>query len=111
MLNKVNNLKPNLLAEVLFNDLTIEDVFVIPVEVVQQEVGGDQYVFVKSTDEDGELIATKKYIQTGESYRGDIIITDGLIEGDEIIIDGARSLKEGELLTISQPENISASNG
>lgn len=94
-------LKPNLLATVLINDLTYDDVMTVPVEAVLQEVGGKNYVYVQSGGED-KVMAQKRYISTSESYEGEIIVTDGLDSGDVLILEGARDLTDGELIRIAK---------
>jgi RND family efflux transporter MFP subunit len=90
-------LKPNLLAELMFNDYTKKDAIVVPLEIVQEEVSGRKYVFVAVT-KDGKDVAQKSYVKIGEGYEGDIIIEEGLNAGDQIIIDGARSVANGDLI-------------
>ena len=92
-------LKPNLLATVYFKDFSQKNAVVIPLETVQQEIGGDNYVYVKGTNDNGD-IAKKILIATGESDRGEVIITDGLKGGEELIIKGALGLGENELIKV-----------
>ncbi len=102
-------LKPNLLAIVLINDFTAEDVVAVPLELVQEEVGGKEYVFVVDENEGG-LFARRVYVETGRSYDGSIIITEGLT-GDELLIaDGARGLAENAPIKI-QTDKTAAKNG
>lgn len=101
--NRNGILKPNLLATVLVNDYSEENVVIVPIELVQQEVGGKSYVFVVGEEDNGE-IAKKVYVQTGESYRGEIVITSGLEGGESLIIDGARGLTNSELISTRQIE-------
>jgi RND family efflux transporter MFP subunit len=95
--NSNKELKPNLLASMFINDLTLEDVIVIPQELVQQEISGNDFVYVAKDSEEGQK-ATKIYVITGESDDGKMVISEGL-SGDELVInDGARKLSEGELI-------------
>lgn len=92
-------LKPNLLAEMKIKDFSADDVVTIPLDRVQQEVSGERYVFVIGTTDEG-VVAQKKMVEIGESYQGDVIITRGL-EGDEqLIMEGARGLSDGQLIEI-----------
>lgn len=90
-------LKPNLLAEMSFNDYTKKDAVVVPLEIVQEEVSGKKYVFVVGK-KDGKDVALKSYVTTGEGYLGNIIIEEGLSAGDQIIIEGARSIANGDFI-------------
>ena len=93
-------LKPNLLAILLVNDFSAENAIAVPVEAVLQEVSGNDYVFIKGKKED-ELVAKKVFIETGESYQGEILVSNGLQAGQELILEGARGLNENELIEIS----------
>lgn len=92
-------LKPNLLAIMYLQDYKEEGVITVPIETLQQEVGGKDYVFVKGEGEGG-AIARKVYVKAGKSYGGEIIIEEGL-NGDEVLImEGARGLAENEQIKV-----------
>lgn len=94
-------LKPNLLAIMLINDYSEKDAVVVPITLVQQEIGGKDYVFVKKDTPEG-TIAQKVYVKTGKSYQGEIIVTEGL-KGDEVLIDqGARGISDQDLIQVQQ---------
>ena len=101
MTNPKDVLKPNLLASVLINDYTEKDVVIVPLELVQQEVGGKSYVFVHAEGEDGPM-AKKAYVTMGESYNGEIVITSGLNGDETLIVDGAIGLSDKELIEVKQ---------
>lgn len=92
-------LKPNLLSVVKINDLTIKNAISIPVDNIQQEVSGKKFVYVVK-DAAGKKTAQKTYVTTGDSAENKIIITEGLAEGDQIILKGARSVLEGQPVVI-----------
>ena len=102
--NRSGNLKPNLLVEMMINDYKEENAIVVPTELVQDEIGGRKFVYVSETGVDGAK-AVKKYITAGESYEGEIIILEGLNGNETLIMAGARSLVEGELITIDSTLN------
>jgi RND family efflux transporter MFP subunit len=91
--------KPNLLAIMMVNDNTYKDVPTVPIEMVQQEVSGRSFVYIKSEGADGSF-AKKVYVKTGDNYDGKIVITEGLIGGEEILVDGARVVAENALIKI-----------
>lgn len=93
--------KPNLLAVMYIKDEQIDDVVTVPLEMVQQEVGGKDYVYVIGEGEDGPL-ARKVYVITGESYEGNIVIKEGLEGGETLIMEGARGLAENEPVKVKQ---------
>ena len=92
-------IKPNLLALMLIRDFEEKNAIVIPMNMVQQELSGKDFVYIRGEGKDG-TIAKKIYIETGESYQGEIIIKAGLNGGEELIIEGARSLAENELIAV-----------
>ncbi len=96
-------IKPNLLAEVLINDYIEEDVVIISQELIQQEVGGRIYVMVVD-ETSGEPKAAKRYITTGASFEGDVVVNSGLAAGDRLITTGSRGLTAGERISIVNPE-------
>lgn len=96
-------LKPNLLANMLLNDFSAKNVITVPLELVQQEVSGKDYVFIKKDGEEGPM-ASKVYVTTGESYDGNIIIEEGLQGGEELIATGARGMANNALIEVQKPD-------
>ena len=93
------NLKANLLAEVEILDFEADDIIVVSQDQIQQEIDGRRYVFVVA-EKDGETVARKQYIQTGESYDNRAVVTSGLTVGDRIITAGGRGLTDGQKITL-----------
>jgi RND family efflux transporter MFP subunit len=93
-------LKPNLLAEVLIQDYEEKDVIVVPLDRVQQEVGGKRYVMIAVAGDNDEVIARKAYVSTGATYDNRAVITEGLTAGDDLIIEGARGLVDNDPIEI-----------
>jgi len=55
---------------------------------------------IDTQNEQQELAAMRRKVETGKAS-GDLIeITMGLKKGDEIITEGARTVKEGQLIDI-----------
>ncbi len=94
-------LKPNLLANMLLNDFSAKNVITVPLELVQQEVSGKDYVFITKEGEEGTM-SQKVYVTTGESYDGNIIITEGLKGGETLITTGARGMVDNALIKIQK---------
>lgn len=100
MSNRGGLLKPNLLTLVELNDKTVKNALMLPVELVQQDVSGNNFVYTVAEGEEGPY-AQKNIVETGDSYNGEILITSGLSSGDKIINSGARSLAKDDLIDIS----------
>lgn len=92
-------LKPNLLAEVKIKESEFKDVVTIPLETVQQDVSGKRFVFIQTT-KDGQTVAQKVAVEIGLSYNNEVIIEKGLKGGEQLIIDGATALADGQLIEI-----------
>ncbi|MCB0563542.1 MAG: efflux RND transporter periplasmic adaptor subunit [Phaeodactylibacter sp.] len=103
-------LKPNLLAVMLIKDQEQKNVVSIPLEMVQQEVSGKDFVYIKGEGEEG-LFAKKVYVKTGQAFKGNIVIEEGLQAGEELIIEGARGLAENELIKIQGDAERIGQNG
>ena len=99
-------LKPNLLADIKIRDIEETDVVVIPIELVQQEISGEDYVLVVDVNDKNEKVASKVYVETGNSYEGNIVITSGLDGTETLIMDGARSVNENEMIEIDEPSTV-----
>ena len=97
--NQNGKLKPNLLSIMKINDLTVKDAIAIPLELVQQEISGRDYVFVVADSPEG-MISEKKYVVTGATFESNIVIEEGLSIGENIIMEGARGLTNQELIQV-----------
>jgi len=102
--NNSGLLKPNLLSEVQINDYVEPDVIVISQELIQQEVGGRDFVIIAESVADGTR-AKKVYIETGQSYEGQVVVGAGLNEGDVLVVAGARGITDAESIRIQNPES------
>jgi RND family efflux transporter MFP subunit len=87
--------KPNLLALARINDLTIDDAVTVPIELVQQEIGGKDYLMIAEDNK-----AKKVYVKTGESFEGNIVIEEGLEGNETLIVEGARGLIHGVAIEV-----------
>ncbi len=94
-------LKANLLAEVEVLDFKADDLIVVSQDQIQQEIDGRRFVFL-AVEEAGNTYARKAYVETGESYNNQAIITAGLQVGDRIITAGSRGLTDGQKISLSQ---------
>ncbi|PCI01354.1 MAG: efflux transporter periplasmic adaptor subunit [Flavobacteriaceae bacterium] len=99
--NKDRAIKPNLTAKLKINDYSNPAAILIPQSIVSENAAGQQYVYVITDKRDGNIAKTKKQIiETGKT-QGDIIeVLSGLSTGDEVIKEGARSVKEGQEVKI-----------
>ena len=99
--NKNKTIKPNLTAKLKINDYTNTNAFLIPQSIVSENSNGQQYIYVlNNKNENNEGVANRVIIETGKT-QGDVIeVLNGLKDGDEIIEEGARSVKDGQTVKI-----------
>ncbi len=99
--NKDNQIKPNLTAKVKINDYTNDTALLIPQSIISENAKGEQYIYVvKNSNESGEGIAEQTIIETGKS-QGDVVeVTKGIDIGNEIIVEGARRVNNGQTVKV-----------
>ena len=98
--NKDKSIKPNLTARLLINDYSNENALLIPQSIISENADGEQYIYVIENIEDGKGVAKRVIISTGRT-QGDVIeVTEGIKNGDEIIVEGARSVEDGQTVKI-----------
>lgn len=94
--NKDNLIKPNLTAKLRINDYTNKKAILIPQSIISENAEGEQYVYIISDKQDSTAKSKRVIISTGKA-QGDLIeVISGLNNGDEIIDEGARSVKDGQ---------------
>ncbi|MBY5957449.1 efflux RND transporter periplasmic adaptor subunit [Membranicola marinus] len=93
------NLKPNMLTEIQLNTSTVKNVVTIPINLIQQEINGREYLLIVDRSS-GEPKAKKTYITKGETNDLRAIITEGIVPGDEVIEIGGRTVSAGAPLDI-----------
>jgi len=99
--SKGGTIKPNLTAKVMINDYTNESAILIPQSIVSENAQGQQYVYLVSADSSAtESIAKKAIITTGKTQGDYVEVLEGISNGDGIIEEGARSVKDGQKVKI-----------
>lgn len=103
--NNDSSIKPNLTAKLSINDYTNEKALLIPQSVISENASGEQYIYVVKEKEGQDAVAEKRSIQTGQT-QGDVIeVLGGLENGSEIILEGARSVNDGQKVKIINQES------
>lgn len=97
--NSDHTIKPNLLADLKILDFKKEGL-IIPSNLVQQDQNGNDYVFTLQS-EDNEKSVVKKLITIEKSYNQEVFVSEGLAETDELINEGARLVKAGDIVKIN----------
>lgn len=95
--NHDNKIKPNMLATLVIKDYYTSSAIVVPSHLIREDLKG-KYIYVSETN-GSRTIATKRYVETGYSYKGNTEITSGLKNGDTIITDGYNNVSDGVVIT------------
>lgn len=99
--NKNGNIKPNLSARVQLNDYTSENAILVPQSIVSENAEGEQYVYTaEELNDNNEAVAKKIIIATGKTQNGFVEVVSGIEDGNHIIKEGARSVKDGQKVKI-----------
>lgn len=98
--NKNGNIKPNLTAKLKINDYTNKKAILIPQSIISENAKGEQYIFIADAVNGEKAKAKKVIISTGKTQGDFIEITKGLVDGNAVIKEGARSVKDGQEVTI-----------
>jgi RND family efflux transporter MFP subunit len=99
--NAGKKLIPNLLTSIMVKDYTATNAIVLTDNLIQQEVSGKSYVFVKEKGAESD-IAKKVFVELGETYEGETEIKSGLKGTETIIVEGARGLVENEAIKVAE---------
>jgi RND family efflux transporter MFP subunit len=95
------NVKPNLTAKLKLNDYTNENAVLIPQSIISENAKGAQFIYVvKNKKEDNEAIAERLIIETGKTQGDFIEVTKNLAAGAEIVMEGARSVNNGQVVKV-----------
>lgn len=97
--NEDDALFPNQFVNVRLRVRTLEGAITIPVDAVQHGSQGT-YVYMIS---DGK--ATVRPIRLGPTSNSRITVTEGVLEGDEVVLEGLDRLREGRAVTIVNESN------
>ena len=94
--NKDNSIKPNLTAKLKINDYTNNNAILIPQSIISENAEGQQYVYTITDKNNNKAKAKRVIIETGKIQGNYIEVLSGLENGNEIIEEGARSVKDGQ---------------
>lgn len=94
--NPNNLLKPNMVAIIDINDFTAENSLIVPSKVIREDLKG-KYLYV-AANENGQLVARKRYITTDRLYLDTSRISEGLSAGEQIIVQGFNRVSDGTIV-------------
>src|SRR5690606_4358761 len=99
--NKNKEIKPNLSAKIKIKDYTNPKVTTVPISIISENAEGEQYIYIaENISKDNMATAKKVIVTTGKSQGNFVEILEGIKDGDQIIKEGARSVKDGQKVSI-----------
>ena len=99
--NKNGTIKPNLTAKVRLNDYSSENAILIPQSIISENAEGEQYTYITSEpNADSQAIVTRSIITTGKTQEGYVEVLTGITDGNYIVQEGARTVKDGQKVKI-----------
>ncbi len=96
--NSEAGIKPNMLSVLTINDYTNDEALIVPLNIVQ-ETGQEQFVFV-AEQINGDWIARRRSIKTGNSYIDRAEVLSGLQVGEYVVTFGYQNLADGQKLAV-----------
>ena len=97
--NKDEKVKPNLIATVQVNDYTNDSSITIPESILQENSKGETIAFVYEPVTDSTGTAKRIVVETGLTYNNKTEVRSGLKDGEIVIVEGAKSLRDGQKVT------------
>ncbi|MEX0928809.1 MAG: efflux RND transporter periplasmic adaptor subunit [Balneolales bacterium] len=93
-------MKPQMTVELMVTRSFLEDVITIPRTALVRDESGQNVFVVNRTGE--RPVAEFRPVSTGRSSAGNILISDGLFSGDEIIVAGLGNLNVGDVVRVDE---------
>lgn len=100
-------LLPGMFVQAIFIQAVDQNVFVVPQQAVQRDIGGEAYVYVVGPGNK----AVRRNVDAARTYGPNWVVTAGLHPGDKIITQGTGNLKNGAPVTAvpqSAPQKVVA---
>ena len=100
LLNKSNELKPNMTVSLEINDYQNKKAILVPSKDILEDEEGNFYVYKLVIDSNENYKSNKVMIQKGKAYNNMTEIKSGLKENDLIINDGLRQVEDGQIVKV-----------
>lgn len=98
--NMDKSIKPNLTARLKINDYSNDKAILIPQSIISENAEGQQYVYTTTDKVNNKAKVKRAIIETGRTQGDNIEVLSGIVNGEEIIKEGARSVKAGQEVKI-----------
>lgn len=93
--NPEGDMKPGMVCEAAISKPAITNRIVIPLSAVQSGANSEKFVYVVHSDK-----AQKRAIETGQLVSNGVVITNGLLSGDLLIIEGYQKVNQNTIIEI-----------
>ena len=104
--NLDGEIKPNLTAKLRLNDYTNTNAILIPQSIISENAKGQQFIYVvKDNKEKNQVYAERLVIETGKTNGDFIEVTKNLDANVEVILEGARSVNNGQVVKVIKKIN------
>ena len=103
--NTGERFKPNMTATMSIPSYSTQEAIVVPSILIKQDVQG-YFVFTAISNEEGDQVAHKVYIERGRTSEGKTMIESGLSKGDLLISQGHNRVNDGTLLEIMEKRDL-----
>lgn len=99
--NKNGLVKPNLTSKIQIKDYSNQKAITVPSSIISENADGEQFIYVaQNPDKNGNAVAKRVIVSVGLSEGEFVEIKNGIKDGDLIIKEGARSVKDGQKIAI-----------
>ena len=99
--NLEGEIKPNLTAKLRLNDYSNSNAILIPQSIISENAKGQQFIYVvKDNKEKNQVYAERLVIETGKTNGDFIEVTKNLDANVDIILEGARSVNNGQVVKV-----------
>jgi len=99
--NAGKDLLPNMVAKMKVRDYENEEALVVPSTAILQDINGNSFVYLVQKGK--ELPRVKKLpVKIGLTYNNQTEIISGLLGSEEIVIEGVRSINDGDNISIAK---------
>ena len=100
--NENKMVKPNMTALLSINNYVNDSALVLPQAIISENAEGEKYVYAVKKGKKNRNYAEKRVVKIGKTQNGVAEITEGIANGDIIIEEGARIVKEDEQVLIKK---------
>ncbi|KJS03992.1 MAG: RND transporter [Flavobacteriales bacterium BRH_c54] len=100
--NENKMIKPNMTALLSINNYVNDSALVLPQSIISENAEGEKYVYAVKKGKKNRNYAEKRVIKIGKTQNGVAEITEGIANGDIIIEEGARIVKEDDQVLIKK---------